>query len=177
MGAGADWRSGWGCRAGACSGQDPRSGASRYSPRSPEGAALLWFCLCGVFCLFVCFLLLTLRNIGLPERKNTAFGLNSYWEPPRFSSVITVKTETTEYHAVSLPGPRAARLDFSVSLLWWVRGLENTCTGIKSSERTRRSGARSGNGVERGLKLLNVRLYLTGCTPVTSSPRSHRPVT
>ena len=111
MGAGEDWRSGWGClatlllsRAGACSGQDPRSGASGYSPRPPEGAALLWFCLCGFFFFF---LLLTLRNIGLPERKNTAFGLNSYWEPSRFSNVITVKTETTEGHrAVSLPGPQ-----------------------------------------------------------------------
>ena len=154
----------------------PEAAPPGTRPGPPRGLLCFGFAYVGFF-LFVCFLLLTLRNIGLPERKNTAFGLNSYWEPQRFSSVITVKTETTEYHAVSLPGPRAARLDFSVSLLWWVRGLENTCTGIKSSERTRRSGARSGNGVERGLKLLNVRLYLTGCTPVTSSPRSHRPVT
>ena len=72
---------------------------------APRGGCSALVLLMWVFFFF--FLLLTLRNIGLPERKNTAFGLNSYWEPSRFSNVITVKTETTEGHrAVSLPGPQ-----------------------------------------------------------------------
>ena len=117
VGAGADWRSGWGClaapslpRVGACSGQDPRGGAGRLPAPVPRGG-----CPALVLLVCVCVFIVTLRNtpgretesLGLPEGENAAFGLNGYWEPLRFSNVITVKTETREgHHLISLPGPQ-----------------------------------------------------------------------
>lgn len=179
MGAGADWRSGWRSVAGACSGQDPEAAPAGCPPRFPEGAALLRLCLgvC-VYCDFAKYSRTRDRKRWSPRTRERCFRFKQLLGAPEVFQ--RHRRENRKYGRTSsnlAPWTPVGLALTSVSLSFGGCIVESTCPGMKSSERTRRSGARSGNGAERDWKLVNVRLYLTGCTRVTSSPRPHRPVT
>ena len=84
VGAGADWRSGWGClaapslpRMGACSAQDPRGGAGRLPAPVPRGgcpALVLLVCVCVcVYCDFAKYSRTRDRKSWSPRRRERSF--------------------------------------------------------------------------------------------------------